>query len=69
MAERRLEAFEYDPRQYHPHRKDGLDRNLRRINEADFLAGTRCTCAECVDQYEESRKHLEFIMQCRGGRK
>jgi hypothetical protein len=58
-----------DPRAYHPHRVDGLDRNLHRINENDFLAGTRCTCDNCVARYADSRKHLDFIMTCRGGRK
>ena len=50
-----------DPRAYHPHRKDGLDRNLRRLNEADYLAGYRCTCDDCVRQYEDSRAYLRFV--------
>mgnify|MGYP001616628606 CR=1 FL=1 len=37
-----------DPRDYHPHRTDGLDRNLHRLNEADVSAGMRCTCNKCV---------------------
>lgn len=58
-----------DPRQYHPHRKDGLDKNLRRLNEADFLAGARCTCEDCCAKYADSREHLKFIELCMGGRK
>ena len=45
------------PRHYHPHRPDGLDRNLTRLNEADYLAGTRCTCDDCVRQYEDCRRY------------
>ena len=56
---------ERDARAYHPHRTDGLDRNLRRINEADFLAGTRCTCTDCCEKYEDSRKHRRFIDLCK----
>jgi hypothetical protein len=58
-----------DPREYHPHRKDGLDRNLRRLNEADFRAGSRCTCDDCVAKYEDSRKYLGDIIKLWGGRK
>jgi hypothetical protein len=58
-----------DPRAYHPHRKDGLDRNLGRLNEADFRAGARCTCDECIANYADSREHLKFIELCLGGRK
>ena len=60
---------ERDPRQYHPHRKDGLDRNLTRINEADFRAGTRCTCDDCLSKYADSREHRKFIDLCMGGPK
>ncbi len=62
-------TVERDPRQYHPHRKDGLDRNLTRLNSADFLAGSRCTCDDCCTHYEDSREHLKFILLCCGGRK
>lgn len=65
MAENMTE----DRRIYHPHRKDGLDRNLRRLNEADYLAGSRCTCDDCLLKYEDSRKHLRSIELCLGGRK
>ena len=32
---------------YHPHRSDGLDRNLRKLNKADWDNGFRCTCKAC----------------------
>lgn len=51
-----MTTSERDPREYHPHRQDGLDRNLRRLNEADYRAGYRCTCADCVSKYEDSRE-------------
>ncbi len=52
------------PYDYHPHRKDGLDKHLRRINENDFRAGTRCTCPDCCAKYEECRAHRQFILRC-----
>lgn len=47
---------ERDPRAYHPHRADGLDKNLTRLNEADFESGFRCTCDSCCSLYEDSRQ-------------
>ena len=44
---------------YHPHRLDGLDRNLRKLNKADWENGFRCTCEECCSTYESSRKHAK----------
>lgn len=49
-----------NPREYHPHRADGLDRNLRIINQADFEAGCRCTCQDCLAKYEDSRAALRL---------
>jgi hypothetical protein len=39
---------DHDPRAYHPHREDGLDTNLTRVNAADYLEGYRCNCPMCV---------------------
>lgn len=51
-----------DKRQYHPHRADGLDRNLTRINEADSQAGALCTCADCVREYEDCRRYKNTLI-------
>lgn len=56
-----------DPRAYHPHRKDGLDGNLTRLNDADYRAGRRCTCDVCLRQYEDARAYLRFLMASKGG--
>jgi hypothetical protein len=50
-----------DTRAYHPHRKDGLDRNLTRLNEADWRVGCRCTCPDCVSKYQDSRDYLRML--------
>jgi hypothetical protein len=57
---------ERDPRAYHPHRTDGLDRNLHRLNEADFLSGMRCTCTDCLSKYEDSREWKRRTVSIRG---
>lgn len=46
-----------DPRDYHPSRPDGSDRNLRYINLADFNAGARCICTSCVEKYLDCCKY------------
>ena len=51
----------YENHVYHPHRLDGLDRNLRKINRADWINGVRCTCADCCAKYESSRIRAERI--------
>lgn len=58
-------SFE-DRYEYHPHRKDGLDKNLRRLNGADYRVGARCTCEECLNLYEDSRKWARTIAVTRG---
>ena len=47
----------YENHMYHPHRPDGLDRNLRKLNKADWEYSIRCTCKACCASYESSRKH------------
>ena len=46
-------------REYHPHRADGRDRNLRELNLNDFLAGMRCTCERCQETFPEARELAE----------
>jgi hypothetical protein len=51
----------YEAHTYHPTRKDGLDRNLRRINRADWLNGIRCVCPDCRNRYQSSRDYATRI--------
>lgn len=51
----------YDEHTYHPTRKDGSDRNLRKINRADWLNGWRCVCPECQKQFQSSRDYAARI--------
>ena len=37
----------YENYVYYPHRSDGLDHNLRKLNKADWDNGFRCTCKAC----------------------
>ena len=46
---------------YHPTRKDGFDRNLRKLNFLDFLHGVRCICDKCCEKFESSRKYKKQI--------
>lgn len=46
---------------YHPTRPDGLDRNLRKLNRADWDRGCRCVCTDCCAKYESSRIRAERI--------
>ena len=47
----------YESHEYHPTRVDGLDRNLRKLNRADWNDGYRCICKACCEDYESSRRH------------
>lgn len=51
----------YESHVYHPTRKDRLDRNLRKLNRADWNNGVRCVCPECREKYESSRIYAERI--------
>ena len=49
----------YESHEYHPTRVDGLDRNLRKLNRADWNDGFRCICKACCEAYESSRNHRQ----------
>ena len=50
----------YESHEYHPTRVDGLDRNLRKLNRADWNNGYRCICKACCEAYESSRNHRQW---------
>lgn len=44
----------FENHEYHPHDPTGCDRNLRKLNYADWLSGFRCTCDDCCQKFKSS---------------
>ena len=51
----------YESHEYHPTRVDGLDRNLRELNRADWNNGYRCICKACCEAYVSRLNHIDLI--------
>jgi hypothetical protein len=60
MNAQNFNMWDESRRVYHPHRDDGLDRNLRLLNRNDFLSGMRCTCPDCLLKYADSREYKKL---------